>query len=187
MGKPKFDLLSPYRGTERFYPSYTDEVPANNAFLLHLQETEEDGCLHDLSKTRTIVEAYANLNPPKLYEIIAVTEHNEPLNLPSNVDAIFLGYDLSDRMGDSLAPALTIESDKESDRLWVLEKKVAPEVFVFNRLIKEHFRPKLNKNILFDDNDTANFCLECMMSILNLSPQFYEPGNYEVVGVYKIV
>jgi hypothetical protein len=185
VGEPKFTCLSPYKGTEREYPYYSDEHPIKTAFLLYLQEIDEGGCMHDLSMARKIVEAYSNLEPPVLYEIIAVTKNNEPLDISSKGDSVFLGYDLSYRMGDSLISSLNSSARLSEERPW--EKGVPHEIIVFDKLIAEHFISKLNTNGLFDDYLIANFCLECMTSILNLAPQFYEPGSYEVVRVYKIV
>lgn len=184
--KPSHKSLPPeYRGTHRWAPCYVEKVsanhPANCAYFLFLELKSKDGLLHDLAKARQIAEAYKTLIPPENYEVIELTKGK---SVPENSGAVFLGFDLSHEMGDSLIPALTLVHKRDGDRSW--KKGVANEIIIFHRLVKEHFRPKLNKYILFDEYDTASFCLDCMMAILNLSPQFYEVGEYEVISVYKV-
>jgi hypothetical protein len=175
-----------YRGTDRPEPYHVDNLddnhPVNRAFFLLLHMTNEDGLLHDLAKAREIVEAYKTLTPSQIYEIIEVTENKEP---PMNSEALFLGYDLSCDLSDSLISLVLIAKHRLSDKQ-LEEEGISRPVILFHRLIIENFRPKLNKNLLFDDYETASFCLDCMMSILSIEPQFYEPGEYKVVGIYKV-
>ncbi|GEM_PF-1068472 len=185
-----------YRGVDRYPPFHIDALddnhPVNRTFLLYLDLTNEDYLIHDLAKAREIVESYKTLTPPEIYEIIEVTDNKEP---PENSEALFLGYDPAGKIGLSLISVLAprpqirhyVEYDKYSeDKYWEEERGIPHHIMLFNRLIREHFRPKLNKNLLFDDYDTASFCCECVMSILAVEPQCYEPGRYEVVGVYLV-
>jgi hypothetical protein len=184
-GQPIFKCLPPeYRGIAREFPCYAFEAeknhPANQAYFLYLELRDNDGFLHDITGAREIVKAYEGLTPPESYEIIEVTENKES---PESVENLFLGYDLA-YGGDSLVAAIISQYRELNEPSRI--KGFPRYVLLFDRLIAEHFKPKLNKYLLFDSYETAEFCLECMMSIFELEPQFYEPGEYIVVGVYKV-
>jgi len=178
-------LPSAYRGTKRFFPCYVNKVDvshsANQAYFLYLQSRNKDDFLHDIAIAREVVKAYETLIPKEFYEIIEVTEGKASPESPENV---FLGYELSDSYY-SLITALIAQNRESDDRPW--EIGVPKFAVLFDRLIVDYFKPKLNKYLLFDSYDDAEYCLECMMAILELAPQFYESGEYKVVGIYKII
>jgi len=175
-------LPEEYRGTNRGFPYHVDECdPAKQAYSLYSDAEDEDGFLHDINIARKVVKAYETLMPPELYEIIEVTEGKET---PESLENIFLGYDLS-CLGESLVASLITLNRESDDRPW--EVGVSRPAILFDRLIVDHFKPKLNKYLLFDSYEAAEYCLECMTAVLELAPQFYEPVGYRVVGIYKII
>ena len=184
-GSPRRGLPQEYRGTDREFPCYVIEVKetheANQAYFLYLNSKKEDDFLHDITVAREIVKGYKTLTHPESYEIIEVTEGK---GMPESTENLFLGYDLSCN-GYSLVASFITQYRESGKRPW--EKGVPRHVILFDRLIEKHFKPKLNQYFLFDSYETSVFCLECMMAILELAPQFYEPGEYKVVGIYKII
>lgn len=183
--RPKND--SAYRGTYRAPPSYVDEVDrqhsVNQAFIWYSQEGYRDGAVHDLEKARKLVEEYRRLEPPRLFEIVAVTRNEE---LP-RIRSQFLGYDISAGYYYSLLswglrydrePPATM---KEDDAYHILRPLL--------RLAQAHFRPQLNSNGLFVSYDTAQFCLDCLMALQEIRPGLWENEEveFEVVGLWRMV
>ena len=197
LGEPTIhDQSSGYLGTERFTPCFDIEFdenhPTNQAVIEYIKTASEDDFIDELSKARELVEMFRNLTPSESYDIVTFTNNKEPLVLPPDTDIVFLGYDLSAGFTNSLVPAL--DQAQNTEEILVFDTETNPgfksssrEPFIFDLLIEKHFRPMLNKNRLFDDYDTAYFCLECMKSVQKLDPNFYEPYDFEVTGVYKVL
>jgi hypothetical protein len=172
-----------YKGTYRTSPYYVEEFPEeseiNQLFLWYIGTDEELEIISDIEKAKKIVELYKNLTPPQIFDVVRVLEVNEPL--PENEE--FLGYDLSCGYYSSLLSwGLDIDNEgEEEDRLL---KQISPLI----SLVKKHFKPLLNKNSLFDDSETAKFCLECLMALQDIVPGIFENEEviFEVIGLSKV-
>jgi len=172
-----------YKGTYRTSPYYVDELPedseANQIFLWYIGTGDELEFINDIDKAKKIVEVYKNLTPPQIFEVVRVLEVNE--SPPENEE--FLGFDLSCGYFYSLLSwGLDIELEgEEEDRLL---KQISPLM----DLVKKHFKPLLNKNSLFDDSETAKFCLECLMALQDIVPGLFENEEviFEVIGLSKV-
>jgi hypothetical protein len=111
--------------------------------------------------------------------VVRILEVNE---LPPENEE-FLGFDLSCGCGCSLLSwGLDIDKEKEDEER--LLKQISPLI----RVVKKHFKPLLNKNSLFDDSETANFCLECLMALQDIVPGIFENEEmiFEVIGLSKV-
>jgi hypothetical protein len=173
-----------YKGTYRSHPSYVDnedkDSEVNKYFFWYLKTTEDLDIVTDLDKARNLVKLYTLLDPPQNFEVIKIYEKEEE---PCEGEE-FLGFDLSDCFDYSLLCSnlnLRVD-DKKHEGAY---KKILPLLM----LIKEYFRPKLNKYSLFDDYKTAKFCLKCMMSLQLFYPNLWESEDYkfDVIGLSRII
>lgn len=172
-----------YKGTYRTSPDYIEELPEdseiNQLFSWYMEVGGELHIISDIEKAKKMVELYKNLTHPHILEVIRILEINEIP--PGNEE--FLGYDLSCGYGCSLLSwGLDIDNEvEEEDRL---HKQISPLI----RLVKKHFKPLLNKNSLFDDSETAKFCLECLMALQDIVPGIFENEEmiFEVIGLSKV-
>ena len=177
---------SMYRGTDRTAPFYNDKLDENHkvnqAFLWYCAEGGEFGIVSDLTKAEDLVNLYYQLTPPQYFEVVELTEKNQP----PVTKGVFLGFDLSAGFNYSLL-SWKLEFDQyipaglpENDLFFTLK----PLLY----LIKDFFQPKLNENGLFNDYDTAAFCLECMMTLQKLRPGLWENEDieFEIVGLWKV-
>lgn len=174
-----------YRGTYRDVPHYVeglgDDHEVNRAFFWYVGEGGERGVIHDLQRAQQLVEAYSRLQPPKYFEIVEITKGS----YPPTTKGEFLGFDLSTGHYSLLSWGLEIDHKPSDhlpidDPLWILQPLL--------RLAKEYFQPRLNLNGLFDDYETANFCLNCMMALQKLRPGLWENEgvNFGVFGLQRV-
>ncbi len=185
-GRAQYSSSPSYRGTYRSTPHYVDnagpEHEVNQLFRWYCDEGGDLGVVHELEKARKLVAAYSRLDPPQHLEIIEVTtDSREP-----EVGGEFLGYDLSAGFNYSLL-SWGLEIDREPPA--ELSRKDAPWVLQpLLRLTKRYFQPQLNTNGLFEDYNTAQFCLDCMMALQKLRPGLWENEQvvFEIVGVWKV-
>jgi hypothetical protein len=174
-----------YRGTDRATPYYCDGLgddhPANQAFFWYCQEGGELGVVHNPVKAQNLVDVYAKLNPPQYFEVVELT--NKP---SSATKSMFYGYDIAAEYNFSLL-SWNLEVDNQAfnnvpkdDAFRVIQPLL--------RLLKQHFQPQLNSNGLFDDTETAKFCLESMMALQQIRPGLWENSNvtFRVIGINKI-
>ncbi|MGB8646209.1 MAG: hypothetical protein WCF84_13305 [Anaerolineae bacterium] len=188
----KYDSAKPhmnYRGTERARPYYCEGLDenheANQAFFRFLKESDMQQLVHGLDHAKELVQIYQRLDPPQIFEIIEVTSGNE---MPT-YGGEFLGFDLSNFnlslvygvvQYEAPSPGRAWQYAAADDLCWVLAPLIS--------LLKKHFRPKLNANGLFDDYETAQFCLDCMMAFQKLRPSLFEgeDSNLQVLGLWRI-
>lgn len=139
----------------------------------------ELGIISDIYKAKKIVDLYKNLIPPQIFEVVRILEVNEP---PLENEE-FLGFDLSCGYGCSLL-SWELDIDNEGEEEDRLLKQILPLI----SLVKKHFKPLLNKNSLFDDSETAKFCLECLMALQDIVPGIFENEEmiFEVIGLSKV-
>ena len=183
LGTNVIDGYDHYKGTYRTSPYYVEELPedseVNKLFFWYIGDGDELEIISDINKAKKIVELYRNLSPPQLFEVVRVLELNEIP--PENEE--FLGYDLSCGYYYSLLSwALDIENKGEE------EDRVLKQISPLLNLVKKNFKPLLNKNCLFDDAETAKFCLECLMALQDIRPGLFENEEalFEVVGLSKV-
>lgn len=183
LGTNMIDGYDHYKGTYRTSPDYIEKLPedseVNKFFSWYMEVGGEFHIINDIEKAKKIVELYKNLTPPQILEVIRILEVNE--TPPGNEE--FLGYDLSCGYFYSLLSwGLDIELEgEEEDRLL---KQISPLM----DLVKKHFKPLLNKNCLFDDSETAKFCLGCLMALQDIVPGLFENEEviFEVIGLSKV-
>jgi hypothetical protein len=183
LGTNMLDGYDHYKGTYRMNPGYIEELSEdseiNQLFFWYMEVGDELGIISDIHKAKKIVELYKNLIPPQIFEVVRILEVNEPP--PGNEE--FLGFDLSCGYGCSLL-SWGLDIDKEGEEEDRLHKQISPLI----RLVKKHFKPLLNKNSLFDDSETAKFCLECLMALQDIVPGIFENEEmiFEVIGLSKV-
>ncbi len=175
-----------YRGVERPSISYVgenDDSKANQAFYEYLRISDEYGFVQDLEACRRLVAAYQQLNPPQEFEIVEITTENQG---PSFTPSDFLGFDIACAYRISLL-SRGLEIDVEP------KETVSPDDLIqvmqpLFRLIKAHFKPKLNANGLFDAYDTARFCLDVMMALQKIRSNLWEGDEckFAVLGLWHL-
>jgi hypothetical protein len=167
-----------YRGTERAHPSYCyglpDEHEINQLFFWFLEEGGELGVVHDVQKARRFAQLWnARRTPPDQFEVIEVTDGNAPVR-----EGTFIGFDLSSGYNNSLlAPGLAQITHPVDLSEPVLESY---------ELISRNFAPQLNRHGLFDTFETADLCLRAMNALQQLSPNFFEWGDFQPTGLFVI-
>lgn len=175
-----------YRGESRATPYYCEELGnshrVNQLFFWYCDEGGEDGIVHNLKKALELVTAYAQLDPPQIFEIIEITKNSNQATTKSE----FLGFDLSSGgyslLGWGLNFVFVQPHDISNDAKLVM-------ILPLLQLIHNHFQPKLNVNALFNDYEAAKFCLDCMMALQQIRPGLWENEeiNFEVIGVWKVL
>ena len=152
------------------------------AFFEYLKARDELSVVSDLAKAQKLVDIYSQLEPPQYYEVVEVSEGpNEPISKGE-----FLGFDLSCALHFSLLswglnlcrePSTELP---ENDMLQVINPLIC--------LVERYFKPQLNGNLLFNRYDTANFCLECMMTLQRIRPNLWESdtAKFEIVGLWGV-
>ncbi len=173
-----------YRGTDRKWPPYSKEVPhdheINELWSWSAEENVRFAALRDLAKARRYAQLANEYFPGMNFEVIGITEDNEP----APEGAQFLGYDIGGGASLIFLTALPlVPGDNESDD---------PAV-VLDALISRHFQPRLNEFGLFPTYDDAANCRRAMIAVQSFRPNFYEGGSldhfkkqFEVTGVYLI-
>jgi hypothetical protein len=175
-----------YRGTGRASPTYCDGLgddhPANQAFFWMCREGGEELAVHNLAKARALIAAYALGCPDQHFEIVEATYDDPPETQTSQL----LGYDLLAGYGYSLLSwgleigRKPLDDLPGDDLLRVLQPPLS--------LVRESFQPRLNANGLFDDKETAEFCLACMMALQQIRPNLWENETvtFDVVGLWQV-
>ncbi len=175
-----------YRGTYRASPSYCEELDAdheaNQAFFWYCYEGDDPDIVHDLTKARELVAIYRRLDPPQRFEIVEVVVGNGSPTL----DGQFLGFDVSaDYYYSLLSWGLEIAKELSPDLVDEPARQILDPLL---KLTQAFFQPQLNMNGLFDDYETARFCLECMLALQEIQPGLWENEEvaFEVVGLWKV-
>lgn len=175
-----------YRGTDRMTPFYCERLAPddepNRLFFWYCSEGGELGVVHNFEKAKELVTVYRHLDPPQDFEIVEVVTGNSS---PQSTGE-FLGFDLSAGYSFSLLSWGLDLDQKLSQEL--LDDNARQVLFPLLLLIKSFFQPQLNNNGLFNDYDTANFCLACMMALQKIYPGLWENEQveFEVIGLWKL-
>jgi hypothetical protein len=164
-----------YRGTYRAAPSHveglSEDSEVNRAFRWYAGASGESGFVTDLASAKALVLAYASISPPRSLEIVRLVASADEVR----PDERLLGFDVSMRGGQSLLSwglDLTARFDRQ-----VAEPR-ARLFLPLVRLTEEHFRPVLNRNLLFDGRETASFYQECMVALQKACPGLWESDAY---------
>jgi len=173
-----------YRGTDRSKPDYVDYLdishPINQMWLEYIEKAASLSYgLDDLAELQNVIDQYAKLSPPQQFELVEATENNEP----PKVGTKLLGFDLSLLFDYSLLSwGLEICSEHADDRGNATYKIIRPLIC----LIRNYFKPQLNRWGLFDARDEAQACLDCMMALQKIHPNLWEADEdiFYVVGVW---
>jgi hypothetical protein len=162
-----------YRGTYRENPCYCPELPeeheANGTFLDYVAEAGEDGFVANLQLAQRLVKACADLKPPRHYEIVEATVCDEEVQLGQQL----LGFDVSYKLHFSLLAAADIFADNGTSSRNQAEHEVLT-IEPLLRLMKLHFRPRVNDNGLFEERKTAEFFLECAKALHSTCRNLWE-------------
>jgi hypothetical protein len=179
------DNTGGYRGVDRYGPTFCESLPADheiNRLFSWYVEPDGGGPVHDLAKAHRYAEL-CNLHfRGSRFEVVEVTKGQTP----PEANGIFIGFDLFGYGGSLIAMgALTARSRPDSN--------VVPEhVSVLCEVVSEFFRLKLNSYALFEEFETAAFCLRSLDALQRLRPGMYESENpddlsgCEVVGIYMV-
>ena len=171
-----------YMGTCRAPPevlhSQTIDCEFNDLLSWYLEQETEGNAVQDVEKAKRLIQLYRVRTPPLRFQLIEITRDG---SAPS-VGGKLLGFDLTYTMFHSLLSwglGFSKRNEKNS-----LDKSIQ----VLLQLIEAHFKPKLNSNVLFDDFETASFCLGCMMALQTFKPGLWESGQcrFEVFGLYLV-
>ena len=140
------------------------------------------GIVSNLQRAKQIVHVYAELDPPQELEVVELTRGTAKAE---NETADFLGYDLSNGVISLLDAGLKLP---ESTNL-PLDDLFTTLQPLF-RMVEQCFRPRLNKNGLFDDYSDAQMCLQAMKALNKLYPGAYEHEDtmrtFEIIGVWHV-
>ena len=170
-----------YRGTYRASPSHCDALPEdheiNRLFFWYLEESSEDGLVHDFAKARRFAELWNQQPGDRRYEIVEVTEEKAP---PVG-GGEFVGFDISTGAGYSFVGALHIQPAQ----VGALQEPLR----TLDELLIAHFAPRLNSNLLFSTYEDASFCLRVIKALNTLWPSTFESGDlseFKAFGLYKL-
>jgi len=172
-----------YRGTDRRMATHCDTVPddheINRLFKWFLKEGGESGVVHDVLKARRYADLCNQYFPDKHFEVIEVTDGK---TTPENSAPQLLGFDISaNGFGSSLISLALLHEPTQ---------KIPEEpMIVLTNLIREHFRPRLNKFGLFQTVADASDCRRAMIALQSFHPNLYEGGDlavFTVAGVYLV-
>lgn len=172
-----------YRGVERYPPFYETDSNANQLFYQYLYSSDDLGFVQDLDLCQRMVEVYGSLAPPQQYEVVEVTEGDQPPVLPMTE---FLGFDIACVYRISLLSwglaFDTVDTDK-----WPATDLIHTMEPLF-QLVMAYFRPKLNRNGLFDEHGVARFFLDTMVALQKIRPNLWESDDceFQVLGVWQV-
>ncbi len=169
-----------YRGTYRAHPTFCeassehDEI--NRLFFWFLESGGELGVVGDITKALRFAELWnIRMAGKGSFEVIEVIEGNA---VPESQGRC-IGFDLSAGYNNSL--------------LWCglkfggsLEGIPQPVRDMWNSL-RDLYAPQLNRNGLFQTCEIASECLRSMRALQDLSPNFFEGGefgSFQVTALY---
>lgn len=175
---------SRYRGLDRIQPYHLKSLPegheANQLFLQFLEASDERGVLGDDELALRIVDAYARLDPPELFEVVQVIQASE-LDLAEQL----LGIDVAHGVSRSLIlqGPLTADVQRFEASHEVIIARMAPLI----RLSQDYFVERLNDNFLFEDKTVASLYLATSLALQYFRPGLWEGEDaiFEPIGVAK--
>ena len=174
---------SAYRGTDRKYPPFMKEFPAeheiNRWWLWFADEVEHFGGIRDLVKARIYLQLARQNFPEKQFELIGVSKDKAT----AAIDSELLGFDISFAGASS---SLLFMSGFISGPYAVIPEE---PILVLDDLLRRYFCPKLNEFGLFRTFEEAAHCRRAMIALHTYDPNLYEGGSlevFEVTGVYLI-
>ena len=179
VGIPHHGFPAHYRGVARFPPTHLDDLPdehpANVAYLEMLDKSNGSGALSE-DQRQYALDYVAQRNRDDPSERIEVIQVASRAATPSRGSEL-LGYDLTIDQTDSLLS-------------WAERPAGAPAeadaAAILSGLIREHYRPRLNRHGLFGDVRTADECLESIQALQSLRPATFEIGHYAVMAILLV-
>lgn len=167
-----------YRGIQR----ETLPIPSgeNSIYWELIEKEDKYFMLDDLEFARQVIAEYEALDLPQHFEIVEITDDNEP---PENAQANFLGFDVvQDYFISMLTTGLDFSAlyDNLSDHMQVLVPLI--------RLVEVHFKPKLNEYGLFSSYEDASSFQQAVKALRILRPGLFEGGEsiFEVAGLWLV-
>lgn len=157
-----------YRGLYREEPQYKEEQELFAFWDWYASEAGNGGYVSDVEKANKLVNSYANhgLN----YDIIRIEEEEISTN------DYFLGIDICSKGGGYSLIASGLEDSNENKT----------ELHYIFELIKNYFKPKLNKNGLFEIYKDANLFLQVISEIQRIRPEMIEEDAFQIYYLYKM-
>lgn len=168
---------SRYRGTDREWPPFDDELSKDTAYseLFHwyIKDAHLRPGVNDINGARQLLTYVCTRLHRYEFELIEAVRLGDTVT----VGGTKLGYDLSVACGYSLLS-------------WGLDLTggtTSPPIDQLVELVQAHFQPMLNAHGLFSEEETALFCLRSMMALQALWPGLWENEtvHFEVTAIYK--
>ena len=171
-----------YRGVFRQNPTACNELPdthpVNQLFLEYIAHVTEDQTLDDIAVARDLVRRYRMIDGGYHFDLVEVTDDPDYVRFGREC----LGWDLAfGGTGRSLLSwglLIKVEGQVKDS----LHETLAPLI----ELVEDVFRPKLNAYGLFGFKDDADRCLECLVAIHRLLPDFMTNMPFETVEVVSV-
>jgi len=188
LGKSSHDYSPDYRGTDRPSPCYQEHLgadhPLNQCFLRYVNSVHGNyRFVHDLDLARSLVRLYGGLTPPHHFEIVeAVLGTGVP-----QLGGECIGYDISLCCGQSILPWAFRQTALNGGSVRVSSGNPVHDALV--SLWVELFRPSLNRNGLFADRTTAEWChrmAEAIIRRIGIDAFDMPEGELEIVGLFTI-
>ena len=179
---PGCDLvrMRAYRGVERATTHYPEGFPESHevhaAFRDSFEWADRPG-IERFEDAARVCAAYQRAMPDAGFEVIEIVE---PGARPTR-GRERLGVDITDpgRNYSHIAESILHDRAAPPD-LTAIQRTIWP----LAGLVHTHFRALLNRHILFEREETAQACLECINALQTLSPGFYETGTFGIVAVF---
>lgn len=170
---------SHYRGTYRLSPAYRNDLSGNhpaNAAVLDAARAGNGIYIEDYKTARNLLRVFSTLEPAEKYELVEAVRTDQSVLAGSEL----LGFDLAAGFHYS---ALCYGGDFR-----VLLGCAPRETSALARLATDYFQARLNTDGLFGESDLANWCLDCLTGINELSQGalWHAEVSIEVIGLYAV-
>ena len=148
-------------------------------FRWHSDEGGESGIVQDIKKAQTLVETYRRYGVQMDLEVLEVTDEGETPVAGKG----FLGFDLSAGYHNSLISGFSSPVNFTQAQSPPAGKRGIDRLAA---LVHLEVGRNLNGVGLFSNHDIAARCLDYFQAVIEIDSNYYEIGNYNVVGLYLI-
>ncbi len=171
LGKPMFHVELPYRGLYRTEPKYIEDAPLVELWDWYTEETYKNSYVQDLYKAKKLVEAYKkhNIN----FEIIQVSNQIEIFSKDE-----FLGIDVATKGNFSVL---------EQGLIYDFRNKKPEPLDGISELLFNHFRIRLNINLLFEDEADAHLFSKVIKEMQTVCPGYFEIEEFHLFYLYCVI
>jgi hypothetical protein len=172
-----------YRGVTRNRPGYVegakDDDPANRCFYWLLEEGGETGLVENLSRAGELINEYAKLPDPQIFEILGITDA-APYQIKGHE---LIGFDIA----DNSYSGSVLETFFDFDPSTTIQDPFQNAVPLL-LLMQKHFGPLIQENGLFSKSQEANFFLSCFEALRAVFPNLWEQPEitFQVLGLWEL-